>query len=70
MKPPSKNMAKSLREQTPAREETISVSKQRPESATDRVIPGESGVERPPGKVSPSSAAHYAGATGEHFGGR
>lgn len=70
MKPASKNMSASIRGQrVPGREETpISVEglKQGPGS---RIIPGESGVERPPG-TRERSAARFADANGRRVGGR
>jgi hypothetical protein len=72
MNTPSKNMSASLRGQGgkagPA--ETPTVSKQRPMTAASSVLPGEHGVEQPPGAVHPRSAQHYAGAVGGHFGGK
>ena len=70
MKSPSKNMSASLRKQSPGGREgmPIEVGKQRPPSMAGAILPGEHGVEAPPGEVHSRSAAHYAPATGSHFG--
>ncbi len=71
MKKPSQNMSRSLRGQKPAMHsmETVSISRQRAESAADRIIPGEGGVEDPPGPTPTGSAKVYAQAMGKVFGG-
>ena len=69
MKSPSKNMSASLRGQSPGGDESPRISKQSPESAAGRIIPGESGVEAPPGRVPARSVKPFAGAVGRRFGG-
>jgi hypothetical protein len=62
MKAPSKNIMASLRGQSPGGREagTISVSKQTRASMSP--IPGEAGVESPPGMVNDRSAQCFADA--------
>lgn len=71
MKPPSKNMSASLRGQSPGGRgpEPVTVTSQNPQDASGMVIPGEGGVENPPGTVDGRSAKNYARAVGGHFGG-
>ena len=68
MKAPSKNMAASLRGQSPGGRtgDPIKVSKQ--STPRQGPIPGESGVEPALGAVDERSVQHYARAVGGHFG--
>ena len=70
-KSPSKNMSASLRGQSPMANgaDKISVGKVTPATSASMTIPGEGGVENPPGTVKPRSAKQYAEVTAKHFGG-
>lgn len=71
MKKPAMNISKSLRGQrAPGRaSEPVKVGKLTPGGS--RIVPGESGVEGPPGaKRERNSVVHYAEPLGRHFGGK
>jgi hypothetical protein len=68
MKPPSKNISKSLRGQSPAGRSGENITVSGITSPKQGQWPGESGLEPAPGKISDRSAHKYAGAVGGHFG--
>jgi hypothetical protein len=70
MKSPSKNVSRSLRGQrAPGRKQTgVSVSKLT--TGGSMIVPGEGGVEDPPGARHTNSAKDHADALGRLVGGR
>ncbi len=71
MRKPAKSMAQDLRGQSPGGRggDNVTVEKQRGLSPRDMVLPGEGGVESPPGNPPSATAKRYAAATGKLFGG-
>ena len=60
MKSPAKNMSRSLRGQRPSQGRPLDERGSVKQGMSAGVITGERGVERPPGRVKESSAAHAA----------
>jgi hypothetical protein len=75
MKPPSRNIGKSLRDQHPPGRGTEHVEQARPKAfSPSMTVPGEGGTVVPQGTTMEGdgrhdrSANHHAGALGQHFG--
>jgi hypothetical protein len=69
MKAPSKNVSSSLRSQRAPGRAQENIGTSRLTSGGSMTVPGEGGVERPPGRTHVNEACYFADPLGSHFGG-